>query len=239
MSTDLFGKPAEESTSTALEQLVGEGKKFATIEDLAKGKLTSDEHITKLESEAAANVKEPEQPNVAELIKAVKDAAANTKEGETEETKPMSTEDLQELIKSVLDGENAASTKDANRAKGNALVLAKANGDVDVAKSMIAERATAVGMTPTSLAELSENSPEAFAKLMEIDSKTQAPNTATLPNAANALPGGPVLEVDGHKTSSYFEAKRKEMGNLKYIHDKALQAEIGRASQALGARFNQ
>ena len=48
------GQPAPEAqldTNSFLDQLVGEGKKFANIEDLAKGKLNSDEHIDKLENE--------------------------------------------------------------------------------------------------------------------------------------------------------------------------------------------
>ena len=147
--------------------------------------------------------------------------------------------DLQELIKSVLDGEKQTSTKDANRAKGNALVLAQAKGDVEVAKALIAERATAVGMTPASLAELSESSPEAFAKLMEIDSNTQAPGTGALDSTNTDVLNQGVQEVDGHKTRSYFEAKRREMGNMKYIHDKSLQKELQESAQALGAKFNQ
>jgi len=242
MADDIFAT-SEKDTSTALEQLVGDGKKFATVEDLAKGKLAGDAHISTLEAEAAAKPKgneEPVQQNVADLIKAVKEAAANTKEGDSEETKPMSTEDLQELIKSAILGEKETSTKDSNRAKGNALVLSKANGDVAVAKAMVAERATAVGMTPTSLAELSESSPAAFAKLMEIDSKTQAPSTGGLPNAqGNVLDSGAVLEVEGHKTKSYYEAKRKEMGNKDYMYDSKLQTEMQKAAIALGSRFNQ
>lgn len=246
MSDDVFATPGEKDTSTALDSLVGEGKKFATVEDLAKGKLAADKHVTTLEEEAAIAKELAEKLNketgtahtVADLMKAVKEATAS-KEGESEGTKPMSTEDLQELIKSVIAGETATSTKDANRAKGNALVLSKAKGDVEVAKALIAERAKAVGMTPASLAELSESSPDAFAKLMEIDSKTQAPSTGALDSANTDTLSAAVLEVDGFKTRSYYEAQRKEMGNLKYIHDKSLQTEMQKASQALGAKFNQ
>lgn len=245
MSTDVFAT-GENNTSTALEQLVGEGKKFATVEDLAKGKLAADAHVSTLEAEAAAtkdqlatlNREKGTEYTVADLMKAVKDAT-DSKEGDAEGTKPMSSEELQELIKSAIAGEKQTSTKDANRAKGNALVLSKANGNIEVAQALIAERATAVGMTPASLAELSESSPEAFAKLMEIDSTTQAPSTGALHSVNTDVLNAGVMEVDGYKTRSYYEAKRKEMGNLKYIHDKSLQTEMQRASQALGAKFNQ
>ncbi len=244
MSDDVFGTPAA-NTDSALDALVGEGKKFATVELLAEGKAKSDEHIAALEKEAADNkeafeklTKEKGTYSVDDLMKAVKDAAI-AKEGEAGTTKPMSPEELQELIKSAIAGEKQTSTEDANRAKGNALVLSKAGGDVEVAKALVAERAKVVGMTPAALAELSESSPEAFAKLMEIDSTKQAPNTSGLPNSNTDVQQTGVLEVDGHKTASYFEARRKEMGNLKYIHDKALQTEMGKATQALGDKFYQ
>ena len=47
--SDLFGNDV---TPTA-EDLVGEGKKFKTIDDLAKGKAQADTHITNLEKELA------------------------------------------------------------------------------------------------------------------------------------------------------------------------------------------
>ena len=51
---------------------------------------------------------------------------------------------------------------------------------------------------------------------------------------------GPVLEIEGHKTKSYFDAKRKEMGNAKFLNDIPLQVELQKCSQALGLeRFNQ
>jgi hypothetical protein len=247
MSDDVLGAADDTSTSTALEQLVGEGKKFATVEDLAKGKLAADAHVATLETEAASTKEQLEKLNkekgteytVTDLMKAVKDAT-DSKEGDSDGAKPMSTEELQELIKSVIAGETATSTKDANRAKGNALVLDKAKGDPEVAKALVAERARAVGMSTQAMRELSEHSPDAFAKLMEIDSTQQAPGTGALDSVnTDLLNSGAVMEVDGHKTRSYFEAKRKEMGNLKYIHDAGLQAEMQRASQALGAKFNQ
>jgi hypothetical protein len=41
------------TASTALDQLVGPGKKFATVEDLAKGKLESDRFVDQLKTEQA------------------------------------------------------------------------------------------------------------------------------------------------------------------------------------------
>lgn len=50
--TDLFeGSSDHEDTEVKLEDLVGDGKKFKSVEDLAKGKLESDRFIAQLQSE--------------------------------------------------------------------------------------------------------------------------------------------------------------------------------------------
>ena len=152
----------------------------------------------------------------------------------------MSDEDLVNKIKSVIDGDRVDSTREANRAQGNKLVLDKANGDVEVAKALVAERASQLGMSPDRLAGLSEQSPQAFAKLMEIDNTNTQPTIQGLDSVNTQVSGNQaVMEVDGHKTKAYFEQRRREIGNLKYLHDKPLQAEIQAASQALGERFYQ
>ena len=45
------GTPKEETQTSELADLVGEGKKFATVEDLAKGKQESDRFIEQLQGE--------------------------------------------------------------------------------------------------------------------------------------------------------------------------------------------
>lgn len=243
MATDVF--TTSEGTESALDTLVGEGKKFATVEELATGKLASDAHITTLEDEAATikevldskNKEEQEALTVKDIVTALKET--NTTPDSTED-KQMSTEELVEQIKSVIKGENATSTREANRDTGNKLVLDKANGDVDVAKVLVAERASKLGLSTDILASLSEESPDAFAKLMEIDITSTQPTIQGLDSVNMQHSGdGATMEVDGHKTKSYFEVKRREMGNLKYLHDKGLQAEIQEASQALGSRYYQ
>lgn len=248
MSDDVFTNDNQDSgNESALDALVGEGKKFNDVEGLAKGKQESDTHITKLETEAAElktqldklQKEKGTEYSVADLMKAVREATA--KEGSTGD-KPMSNEELQEVIKSVIDGETVATTKATNRELGNKLVLQKVDGNVEAAKALVAERAGKLGMSPAKLAELSEDSPDAFARLMEIDKSTASSGTAGLDkiNTEGLGADQPVLEIDGHKTKSYFDAKRKSMGNRAYLNDAVLQGELQRSSQALGVeRFNQ
>lgn len=248
MTDDVFTEDQSGGTESALETLVGDGKKFTDVEGLAKGKMESDSHITKLETENA-DIKERFEKlqkekgteyTVADLMKAVKDAT--TTEGSEGEQTQLSPEELQKVIKTVVEGEKQADTKAANRALGNKLVLGKVDGNVEAAKALVAEQAAKLGIAPAKLAELSEESPQAFAKLFGIDPSTaSSQGTAALPGVKTGdLDTGPVLEVEGHKTKSYFDAKRKEMGNAKFLNDTSLQSEMLKAAQALGLeRFNQ
>ncbi len=245
MADDVFTQ-TKGNEESALQALVGEGKKFADAELLAKGKQEADAHITKLEEEAATRGAEMDalktqqgtEVTIAELLKAVKESQT---EAGSEEGKQLSNDELVALIKSVTEGETVASTKAANRAEGNKLVLAKAQGDVVVAKSLVAAAAKANGLTTDAMAKLSEESPQAFAKLMEVETSITPAGTQGLDNVNTSVLDGStgVTEIDGHKTKRYFDAKRKEMGNVKYLYDTGLQRQMQEASQELGERFYQ
>lgn len=248
MSDDAFSSstPTGEP-STALAELVGDGKKFATVDDLAKGKQESDAFIVKLQDENAqaiaaleeAQGKGKDAATVSELLKAVQDSQTKVAD---EGTPALSEADLVALVKKTLQGENADATASSNRAEANALVLQKVGGDKDAATAYVAERAKALGITPERLGELSEESPSAFATLVGLTStKTPAKSVSDLPGATNtqALLSDGVQQLEGHNTKSYYDARRKEMGTAKFLGDKPLQIAMMKDAQALGTeKFN-
>jgi hypothetical protein len=241
MSDDVFATDQGSSEVSALDALVGEGKKFDNVEALAKGKAESDEHIARIEQENAELKGKlgtgTKEATLAELIEAVK---AQSKEGSEGET-TMSTEDLVKTIKDELAADSEADTKAANRATGNALVLEKTEGNVEAARLLVAERAAAVGMTPAALAGLSETSPQAFAKLIEGDGSTASSGSPTiLPSHSTDVldSSAPVMEIEGFKTKAWFDAQKKEIGHVRYINDRNIQRELSRSMNGLGERFN-
>jgi hypothetical protein len=242
--TDVFDTDDQsEATTSALEELVGEGKKFADPEALAKGKLESDNFIEQLKREkqealdALAEVqKEGDKgKTLADLVEAVK-ASQNSEDGDNQ---PMSEEDFQEKVRTIVKGDLEEATRESNRDVGNALVLQKVGGNVEAAKLLVAERAKALNTTPAKLRELSEESPELFAKAMELDTSTAPKGAAQLPNV-NQPNLDPVIveEVDGHKTKAYYDRMKKEMGVVKYLDDHTLQNQLMADAIALGERFN-
>ena len=247
MPSDIFTPTGDSNNESVLETLVGDGKKFVDSEALAKGKQEADIFIEQLKEEKRIAVEELDKVQkqkgteytIADLIKAVADAKAP--QGKTEnELQAQTPEDLQELIKKVMKGEKATDTADANRRKGNELVLQKVDGNVEAATALVAARAKSLGLTPEKLAELSENSPDAFAKVMglEINSDPPPKGTVSLPNSSVPFnEEGAVMEIDGHKTSAWFSAQRKEMGTKKYLNNNRLQNQLMRSAQELGDRF--
>jgi hypothetical protein len=247
MTTDIFSSDqAATSDGGVLEALVGPGKKFATVEDLAKGKNEADLFIEQLKKEKqlaldglkATESEATKTATIAELIAAVQEVNKGSEEGANQA--PITTEQLQELVRSTMQGEKRADTALTNREQGNKLVLDKLNGDVEAAKTYVADRAKVLGMSTKQLGDLSESSPSAFAELMDI--KPSADRTASptqLPHAQteNLGAGNAPLEIEGTHTKAWFDAQKKELGLSKYIGNSKLQLEYMRAAAALGDRF--
>jgi hypothetical protein len=241
--TDVFDTDQGDQSASALEELVGDGKKFADHEALAKGKLESDNFIEqlKLEKQEALDALEAakkdvgEGKTVAELLEAVRAAQEPT----DKDNQPLSDEDFQEKVRTIVQGEKDGATRTSNREKGNSLVLQKVDGNIEAAKTYVAERAQALGVTPAKLRELSEDSPELFAKAMELDTSTAPKGTAQLQNVnTNNLQPVVAEEVDGHKTKAFYDRQKKDMGIRKYLDDHKLQNELMADAIALGERFN-
>jgi hypothetical protein len=243
MSEDVFTQ-TEGTSESAVEQLVGQGKKFETIEDLAKGKLEADAFIQRLEGEnqltreqmAELEVKAQKQHTVSELIEAVK---KTNEQGVKEGNQPISESDLSKMVKSIMEGESVAQTKEQNRKQANQSVLDKVNGDVEAARSYVAERAKALGTTVDKLVALGEDSPIAFRTLMDTNQSTGAQSITHLQGTGvGSVEGQPATVVDGHKTKAYYDNLKKEMGASAYWGSSKVQGEYYKDAVALGDRFN-
>ena len=243
MTDDVFDQDQQiESEGSVLEQLVGEGKKYKTVEDLAKSRIKADEYIEQLENEnkltreqmAELESNKDKQATIADLIETVKKANKQ----DPDSANHVTDEELSKKIKSIIDGEKEASTKESNRLRANKAVLDKMNGNVEAAKSYVAERAKALGMTVKELQALGERSPEAFQELMDVKSSTVSQSVSSLPGQRN-VSGNSVEVIDGHRTKAYYTKLKKELGPSKYWNDPKIQGQYTKDALALGDRFNQ
>lgn len=248
MSDDVFSNAptGEPQKDTALIELVGDDKKFKTVELLAEGKKESDAFIVKLQEENKQALdaltelqgKDKDSATVSELIAAMKDAQNKP----TDDGKPaLSEEDLSKLVRSIVQGDSAAAVATKNREEANSLVLQKVGGDKELAKTYVADRAKALGITTERLGELSEESPSAFAELLGLK-RTAAPNPG-ITNIQDKTPSPDVstrvLQVDGHNTKAHYDALKKELGVAKFLGDHKIQVAMLKDAMALGMeRFN-
>jgi len=228
---------------SALDQLVGEGKKFKTIEELAAGKLESDQHVTQLEGEnkvvrekvAELEGASEQSATVADLIKAVR----STPEGEPEGEKPISEEALATKIKNIMQGETDEQTRKSNREQANQTVLDKVEGNAEAARLYLEGRAKELNLTVAQLTELGEKSPEAFTELMNIGPTPKSPPAISSLEGINTqvTPSGTDEVIDGHHTKVYYDKLKKEIGARKFWNDPKIQGAMYKDQMELGDKF--
>ena len=220
-----------------VQELVGDGKKYKDLEELAKSRIAADQHIEKLEQE----MKElRENLGQQHTIKDVMDAFKTTQRTDSNESvTPLDDESLQQKITQMIEEREAERTRRANRSEAEKLVQSKTDSDP---REFVENKAKSLGLSPDQLWRLSEDSPLGFANLVGLgSSKPQTGSANSLPHQSGSLDlsAGPVLELDGHKTKAFFDAQRRELGNKKFLNDRKMQLQMIRSREALGDKFYQ
>jgi len=153
MSDNLFDEAPSTETTSPVETLVGEGRKFKTIEDLAKAKLESDTYIERLKSELedvknqvgrAANLEEQFTTLRDEIVRLK--AARQPPETEERTAPALSATDVEALVTKVMTQQEAQRSASQNVEEANRQVLA-AHGTVEKAKEAIRAKATELGLS--------------------------------------------------------------------------------------------
>ena len=234
MSEDLINSATtqEEVAVSAVDQLVGEGKKFNSVEDLAKGKIASDKHIEQLEFE-----KTQVQEDLSKLAEANESQVtmqdilakldANNLHGEQVQTSMTDTareSDISGMVSQAMLQERAQLTAQANRDKVNSEVAAYFKGDLEKAKEHIKSTIAASGLNGTQFSDLSESSAEAALRVLNIQSNNQP--TTSVSARADLNAGALSVGSEGTRNKSYYDAKKKEMGFTKFHSDVKLQTQM-------------
>lgn len=219
-----------------LQELVGDGKKYRDLEELAKSRLAADQHIERLESE----MKElrdsvSHQHTIKDLMDAFKKTQTPT---DTGSVTPLDDEGLQQKITQMMAEREAERTRNANRSEAEKLVQSRTDSDP---KDFVSEKAKQLGLSEDQLWKLSEDSVIGFANLVGLGNSKPQGSAHSLPHRGGDLTSsaGPVLEIDGHKTKAYFDAQRRELGNKKFLNDRSAQLQMIRSREALGDKFYQ
>lgn len=214
---DLFNNDQTKQTPVqpdAIKDLVGEGKKFKTVEDLAKGKLESDAFIEQLKTEQAALRKQLEELDKkakegATLKELMDKLAKPNSNGESGTPPALNQDEMKKLVLNTVEQREKELARVTNRAQANDTLLQKFSGDAAKASAYLDARAKDLGLSKEALGELSETSPSAFAQLLGLQLQGNQSRVTTDLKSVNTEAFVP--STTGTKDANYYlDLKKKD-----------------------------
>lgn len=245
--SDIFSA-AEEAPGIAtppnvsFADLVGEGKKFADAEALAKAKAEADFFINKLKEEnKALREAVTKEINAADNLTALQKEMAELREKlnkkSVEPSQPTAGDltagqNLEELVSRVITKNEQARTANQNLSAVND-VLVRQHGSLEKAQEFFNAKAAELNLSAGELKALAAKSPTAFYQVIGVkpDARPEPGLPVQKVNPA-AMPSNPGSPKKG--TAAYYSNLRKEMGTAKFFADVALQQEIIKAAKQPG-----
>ena len=210
-----------DTTQGALATLVGEGRKYKTVEDLAKGYLNADEHIEVLKNDnAALKTDVAKGKTINEVLERIEQGRKQTGDTTSVAQKAISAEDIERLVDARLTGRETARTRDANISKAEAALVAKFG---EKAKTVYAQKADSPEKRKA-LNNLAAVDPESFTALFSTttivgnpaDSSTKAGDTLNVVSQS-----GRAADAD---CKEFYDVMRKKEPNKYY--SQAIQLEM-------------
>ena len=187
-----------------LQDMVGEGKKYGTVEAALASIVPAQQHIANLESE---NAKYKDAADVNSKLDTVLQQLNQPNEPQVPtSTQQLNVGDIVNAVKNDLKQEATVAQKAENRASVEATMTEKF-GDAAPQKSV--EIAQSLGMSVEDLTSLVESSPTAALKLMGLDS---SPNNSTR-TQTDVLDGKPPVGEKTAPKTVMFGAKSKDIIN--------------------------
>jgi len=219
-------KPVEEPTKL-VDTLVGEGRKYASVEDLAKGRVEADKHIEQIEAENKRMVEDlakleaqvKESTTLDSVVQALKPATVGEGEDNQDSFNPS---DIESLVAQTIDKRNAAEKASANRKLVNDTLISATGGDAVKAGEVLKDRLSKIGMDAEQFSNLSHVSPEAALKLIDINNtnykRADSPSGMAKSDSVSQSSGGV-------RNKAYYDALKKSMGLGKFYADTKLQKQ--------------
>lgn len=193
-----------------LNSLVGEGKKFKTVEDLAKGKISSDAFIETLkrEKEELESRLTSLQVEMEKQKKTTSSVTPNTPQSITSE------ESIQALIDKSLSERERTTTRTRNLESAKKHLM---DNFGERAEEHLQTQASSMGLTKEKLLEIASDTPAIFMRLFPVEKpKTQNPTSGNVNTET--------LEFNQNSDISEYKAlteARKKQGVGRFYSDPA------------------
>lgn len=234
MSESLFDG---ENQSSIEKITAAKGEQWKDPEVIAKGYLSSQEHILTLEAELTKLKEEAtKQDYLEEVLKRLdegkskpssQETSSTTTSEDTKETPAVSSEDIKKLVSEALTAEEAAKTSSQNIAESKRL-LSEAFGTE--AANQLNKRASELGMSKERLDAMAAESPTAFMALMGQATAKQT----------NQTPQGDVSTINAttnpnERNWAYYQKMRRE--DSKRYYTAQVQNQMMEDRERLGDSF--
>lgn len=205
------------------DELVGEGKKFSTPEDLARGKAESDAFIAQLQREQAELREDLKQrQTMQEVVDQLNQRGQEQRQeelinqnnsGEQSSENAFSQEDVAKIIEEELrkrDSATAAQTAEQRRADNFKTVseeLRRQFGNNYPAE--LKKRAEEAGLDPAFVNEAAHSDPASFYRMLGVTPAQRSQNTQVSPPASSVNSGARVPNTS-NRDKNYYDRLRRE-----------------------------
>lgn len=220
------------SDNGLLSSLVGEGKKFKSVEDLARGKVESDKFIEKLTEELAEMRKElTGMASMTQTVEELKKLRNQPQGGSTTTEAPVDPEQLITAVEKRLSEKSEAKKREENILEADRMIVDIFKGDRAKSKEFLESKAKELGVGVNWLVDVAANNPKAVLNLLGLAQQTSQPAAKDPSSVVNTssqtfVQGG----APQRGTKAYYEDIRRKDKTL-YFSTK-IQNEIFEAQKA-------
>lgn len=223
-----------------ISELVGEGKKFNSIEALALGKIESDKYIANLERQNRELQEDVGKKEYAkELLDQLRNKAADPVPASTVAPESVTTGPIDSTTPPVLSEEDLKSLVEETLVSRDRAAVAKANVEtVDrqltemfgtEAAAKIEAKSQELNLTKERLQEIAAESPAAF---MSLIGEAPKPNPLVTQGTVNT---SSVLTESNERNSAYYQKLRRE--DPKSYHSVKISQQMFADAERLGDSF--
>jgi hypothetical protein len=225
--------PAIDPNKNYLNEYVGEGKKFKTVEDLAKSKFHADTYIPLLErrldqyeADRAAMKKEIDtRQSIEEIVNNLIKKQTTTTQPLTPESKVESVVNaptldptkIDELVSTKINEWDVQKRQTANVAEVKAKLKERFG---ERFQDVLKDKADELGVSPSFLNNLAKDHPSVLYKTLGLDQKVQAINNNPLTTTTRFAPTG-----EKKRTWSYYQEMKKNQPDIYNNPRTALQMQ--------------
>lgn len=209
---------SNDADQVKLEDLVGEGKKYKDVNELAKAKAHADSFIEQLKREKEEAVSElATRAAVEEAIKKLQGTNANggtstptgTTTSQTQTTEHKATLTLEDVDK-LLEDRQRKQRADSNLAVANEAIV-KYAGTAEKGREFLATKAKELGIPADKLAEIGKDSPAALLRILGVEAgKTTPITTDVRKTAVLQTSADKPFDLEAPMTKADYDKLRRE-----------------------------